>query len=322
MNDSSSDSLENDMNEDVETPRHEMLKKHGQGSTDMKKNTTNEEVKKESSSDSEEQIVKLVPESEPSSDDQQMEGQKLNNQSLVMGIEEGKNNPVNQDTEEILPSSLNTCPSTSSSSVSSPGTSPSGISASSQDGVLPQMAEYLMLIPTESSSTADYTFQEELSSDLYSYEMPASSSGQASSHLTHLNKESIECPSPSRPIAWLRNSMATLKNWSLRKKTKIHGAEEKKRGFLKRRTEPPPHAPGIPEARSLQEKQEEHEAVQAAECWSSYPSQDSEKHFSSSPNVVEDSMKLGMQPQEGESSGHCSSDTLPCAKTSACPSSE
>ncbi|ELK18808.1 Rho GTPase-activating protein 20 [Pteropus alecto] len=66
--------------------------------------------------------------------------------------------------------------------------------------------------------------------------------------------------------------------------------------------------PEVEETKSLQEKQEdmpvraaeELEAVQEAQCSSSYPSQVSEKHFSSALNLVEDSLKLCMQ-SHGES---------------------
>ncbi|XP_023389531.1 rho GTPase-activating protein 20 [Pteropus vampyrus] len=273
----------------------------------------------------------------------QMEGQKLINQSLVMGIEVGKSSAVNQTTEKFLPSSLNTCPSTSSSSLSSPGTSPSGSSVSSQDSAFSQISEHFVFTPTDTSSPIDCTFQaqrkqEELSSDLSSSSlisgMPGPSSRQSSNNLAHTNKDTIECPSHSvtlHPITWLRNGMASLKNWSLRKKPKAYGLEEKKIVSLKRFTEPPPHASGVPEARSLQEKKEdiplraaeELESVQAAECCSSYPSQDSEKCFSSALNLVEDSLKLRMQShEEGQSSGQCSSDILPCVKSSPCPSTE
>ncbi|ELK11940.1 Rho GTPase-activating protein 20 [Pteropus alecto] len=273
----------------------------------------------------------------------QMEGQKLINQSLVMGIEVGKSSAVNQTTEKFLPSSLNTCPSTSSSSLSSPGTSPSGSSGRSQDSAFSQISEHFVFTPTDTSSPIDCTFQaqrkqEELSSDLSSSSlisgMPGPSSRQSSNNLVHTNKDTIECHSHSvtlHPITWLRNGMASLKNWSLRKKPKAYGLEEKKIVSLKRFTEPPPHASGVPEARSLQEKKEdiplraaeELEAVQAAECCSSYPSQDSEKCFSSALNLVEDSLKLCMQShEEGQSSGQCSSDTLPCVKSSPCPSTE
>lgn len=406
----------NELNELVDTPCNELLKKHDQGSTDMKKNTTNKEVKEESSADNERNCVEPHPESkplaisevsshdppqnvpfdsstseyslehtagalessreheccsEPSSHDQhckpshlieiysekqrktsyeaghleggdvyldqqqslQMEGQKLNNQSLVMVIEEGKSNAMNENTKKDSPSSLNTCPSTSSSNLSSASPSPSGSSASSKDSGLPKMSENLVLTPVDSSTPVNCTFQEELASDLCSSilvpERPAPSPGQASSHLAHPNNNSIEYPSHSNFITRLRNGMASLTNWSLRRKTKP--AEEKKMGFLQRRTEPPPHASGVPEARSLQEKQEdtppknteEFDAMQVAKCCSSYPSQDSEKHFNSALNLVEDSLKLCMQSQEeGESSGHCSSETLPCVKPSACPSTE
>ncbi|ELK08141.1 Rho GTPase-activating protein 20 [Pteropus alecto] len=407
--DSSFGSLDNELNEDVDAPRNEVLKKIGQGSTDIQKIATNKQVKKESSSDNEGNHVKLFskskpvaiseasyshvsshdhsqnvpfdsstskyfPEhttgahkssrrhqrcSEPSSHDQhcklshlvgiyskkqqttsyeadhldgeddylkpqktlQMEGQKLINQSLVMGIKVGKSSAINQNAEKFSPSNLNTCPSTSSTSLSSPGTSPSGSSVSSQDSDLLQMSEHFVLTPADTSSPVDCAFQEDPSSDLCSSGlisgMPAPASGQTSSQLAYSSKDSVKCPSHSvtlHPMKWLRNGMAALKNWSLRKKPKAYGPEEEKRGSLKRCTEPPAHASGVSEARSLHEKQEdvplraaeELESVQAAECCSSYPSQDSEIHFCSALNLVEDSLKLCMQSNEGESSEYYS----------------
>lgn len=114
----------------------------------------------------------------------------------------------------------------------------------------------------------------------------------------------IECPSHSPPITMSSNAMAALK----------------------RDTSPVPQAVSLPDDQECMplSAAEEMEAVEAAEsCCDSHSSQDPEKHFGSAVNLVEDSLKLCMQSQEeGESSGHCSSDTLPCVEPSACLSTE
>lgn len=269
----------------------------------------------------------------------QMEGQKLINQSLVMGIEVGKSSATNQNTEKILPPRLNICPRTSYSSLSSPGTSPSGSSVSSQDSAFSQISEHSVFTPTETSSPIDCTFQaqrkqEELSSDFSSSSlisgMPGPSSGQASSHLAYTKKDSVEWHSQMHsvtlhPSTWLRNGVASLKNWSLKKKAKAYRPEEKKTGSLQGPMEVPPHASGVPEANSLQERQKDVPlraakglgAVQTAQRYNSQPSQDSEKHCCSPFTLVEDRLKLCTQShEEGEISGQCSPGARPCEQSS------
>ncbi|XP_067607076.1 rho GTPase-activating protein 20 isoform X3 [Pseudorca crassidens] len=269
----------------------------------------------------------------------QMEGQKLINQSLVMGIEVGKTSATNQNTEKVLPPRLNICSRTSYSSLSSPGTSPSGSSVSSQDSVFSQISEHSVFTPTETSSPIDCTFQaqrkqEELSSDFSSSSLisgiPGPSSGQASSHLAYTKKDSVEWHSQMHsvtlhPSTWLRNGVASLKNWSLKKKARAPRPEENKIGSLKGHTEPPPQASCVPEANALHERQKDMPqgvaeglgAVQTARWYSSYPSQDSEKHCSSPVSLVEDRLGLCMKsPEEGEISGQCSPGTLPHGRSS------
>ncbi|XP_032328314.1 LOW QUALITY PROTEIN: rho GTPase-activating protein 20 [Camelus ferus] len=264
----------------------------------------------------------------------QMEGQKLINQSLVMGIEVGKSGAANQNTEKVFPPRLNICPRSSCSSLSSPDTSPSGSPVSSQDSAFSQISEQSVFTPTETSSPIDCTFQaqgkqEELSSDFSSSSLisgiPGPSSGQASSHQAHTKKDSLEGHSQMRsvslhPSTWLRNGIASLKNWSLKKKARAPRPENNKTGSLKGPTEPPPRASGIPEASALQERQtdipqraaEGLGAVQTAQSCSSYPSQDSEKDGSSPSSLAEDGLELCMKsPEEGEKDGQCSPGTLP-----------
>uniref|UniRef100_A0A250Y6Z8 Rho GTPase-activating protein 20 n=1 Tax=Castor canadensis TaxID=51338 RepID=A0A250Y6Z8_CASCN len=261
----------------------------------------------------------------------QIEGQKLINQSLVMGIEVGKGSATNQSTEKVLPPRLNLCPRTSYSSLSSPGTSPSGSSVSSQDSAFSQISEHSVFTPTETSSPIDCTFQtqrkqEELSLDFDSSSlisaMPGPSTGQARSHLAYMRKDTVEWYSHRHcvtlhPSTWLRNGLASLKNWSLKKKAKPARPEEKKIGP----SEFPPPASGIPEASLLQQRQkdtplraaEELGAVQTAQRCSFYPYQDSEECCSSLFSLVES------KPNEGEEgAGQCISDPLPWGRTSSC----
>uniref|UniRef100_A0A667GXW3 Rho GTPase activating protein 20 n=1 Tax=Lynx canadensis TaxID=61383 RepID=A0A667GXW3_LYNCA len=269
----------------------------------------------------------------------QMEGQKLINQSLVMGIEVGKSSSTNRNTEKGLPPRLNVCPRTSYSSLSSPGTSPSGSSVSSQDSAFSQISEHSVFTPTETSSPIDCTFQaprkqEELASDFSNSSLisatPGPSSGQASSRLAYTKKDVVEWHSQIHsvtlhPSTWLRNGVASLKNWSLKKKARASRPEEKKVSSLKGPMEPPPYASGISEASPLQETQEDMPqrateglgAVQTAQWYSSYPSQDSEKHCSSPFSLVEDGLKLCVKShKEGESSEQRSPGTLPCKRSS------
>ncbi|XP_072813755.1 rho GTPase-activating protein 20-like isoform X1 [Vicugna pacos] len=264
----------------------------------------------------------------------QMEGQKLISRSLVMGIEVGKSGAANQNTEKVFSPRLNICPRSSCSSLSSPDTSPSGSPVSSQDSAFSQISEQSVFTPTETSAPIDCTFrpqgkQEELSSDLSSSSLisgiPGPSSGQASSHQAHTKKDSLEGHSQMRsvtlhPSTWLRNGIASLKSWSLRKKARAPRPENNKTGSLKGPTEPPPCAPGIPEASAPQERQtdipqmaaEGLGAVQTAQSCSSYPSQESEKDGSSPSSLAEDGLELCLKsPEEGEKDGQCSPGTLP-----------
>ncbi|XP_062949341.1 rho GTPase-activating protein 20-like [Cynocephalus volans] len=246
----------------------------------------------------------------------QMEGQKLINQSLVMGIEVGKSSATNQNTEKVLPPRLSLCPKTSCCSLSSPGTSPSGSSVSSQDSPFSQTSEHSVFTPTETPSPIDCNFQAqrkqgELSSDFSSSKfisgMPGLSSGQGSSHLVNTKKDSVGQHSQMRsvtlhPNTWLRNGIASLKNWSLKNKVKAARPEENKTGSLKGLSEPPPHASGVPEANSLEERQKDMPmkavdlgTVQTTHSYNSSPSQESERHSSSPFSLVDSGLKLCMK---------------------------
>uniref|UniRef100_A0A8C9F513 Rho-GAP domain-containing protein n=1 Tax=Pavo cristatus TaxID=9049 RepID=A0A8C9F513_PAVCR len=99
----------------------------------------------------------------------QMEGQKLINQSLIIGINVGKSDNANQNVEKKdlshcllppTPEGLNICSGFSSSSLSSPGTSPSLSSMSSLDSAFSQFSDQSVFTPTETSSPFDIsTFQ-------------------------------------------------------------------------------------------------------------------------------------------------------------------
>nr|XP_009682085.1 PREDICTED: rho GTPase-activating protein 20 isoform X2 [Struthio camelus australis] len=98
----------------------------------------------------------------------QMEGQKLINQSLIIGINVSKSDNTSQNIEKkdlsrcLLPPSpegFNICSGFSSSSLSSPGTSPSVSSMSSLDSAFSQFSDQSVFTPTETSSPLDSTFQ-------------------------------------------------------------------------------------------------------------------------------------------------------------------
>ncbi|XP_067145746.1 rho GTPase-activating protein 20 [Apteryx mantelli] len=98
----------------------------------------------------------------------QMEGQKLINQSLIIGINVGKSDNTSQNIEKKdlsrfllppAPEGLNICSGFSSSSLSSPGTSPSVSSMSSLDSAFSQFSDQSVFTPTETSSPLDSTFQ-------------------------------------------------------------------------------------------------------------------------------------------------------------------
>ncbi|XP_054581334.1 rho GTPase-activating protein 20 [Eptesicus fuscus] len=268
----------------------------------------------------------------------QMEGQKLINQSLVMGIEVGKSGATSQSTETLLPSRLSICPRTSCSSLSSPGTSPSGSSVSSQDSAFSQISEHSVFTPTETSSPIDCTFQahgqhgepSDFSSSRLTSGGSGPASGQASSRLAYTKKDTLERHSHMHsvtlhPSTWLRNGMASLKNWSLKNKARAARPEERKIASLPGPAEPRPHASGAPEANPQQETQKdmplraaaELPAVPTAQQHSSDPSHVSEPRGSSPSSQVEGTLELCLKSQEeGESSGQCSPGTPPCERSS------
>ncbi|XP_068936535.1 rho GTPase-activating protein 20 isoform X2 [Petaurus breviceps papuanus] len=260
----------------------------------------------------------------------QVEGQKLISQSLIMGIEVGKSNASNLNVEKMLPGTpprLNVCSRTSYSSLSSPGTSPSGSSVSSQDSAFSQISEHSVFIPTETSSPIDCTFstlrkQGELSPDFCS---PFSgifnpSPGLASSHPLCIKKDSVEWSSQMQPLTlqpstWLRNGVATLKNWSLKKKTKAPRQERKKANSVKGGLEQPTCSSEGSETSLLQERQLDASlrtaglvrAIETDNLCNPYVCQDSEDHDSSLISSVDVRLKLHMKPsKEVEGDSQCS----------------
>ncbi|KAM9169512.1 rho GTPase-activating protein 20 isoform 2-T2 [Pangshura tecta] len=189
----------------------------------------------------------------------QVEGQKLINQSLVMGIDVGQSGTVGQNGEKkdlsncLLPPPLlrlNICSRTSCSSLSSPGTSPSGSSMSSLDSAFSQFSDYSVFTPTETSSPLDYAFQPQkkhgelspefnpfsgihLGAGLSSFPSQASSSSSVCAR-----KESQKSPVTLHPSTWLKNGASTMKNWTLRKKERVSKEEEKKKSVVKITLEP------------------------------------------------------------------------------------
>ncbi|XP_074838118.1 rho GTPase-activating protein 20 [Carettochelys insculpta] len=185
----------------------------------------------------------------------QVEGQKLINQSLMMGIDVGKSASVGQNSEKkdlstcLLPPPplrLNICSRTSCSSLSSPGTSPSGSSLSSLDSAFSQFSDYAVFTPTETSSPLDYAFQTqkkhgELSPEFNPFSgvhpVPGLSSfpNQTSNSSICVRKESQKTLHPS---TWLKNGASTMKNWTLRKKERTSKQEDKRKSAVKITLEP------------------------------------------------------------------------------------
>nr|XP_060626964.1 rho GTPase-activating protein 20 isoform X1 [Anolis sagrei ordinatus] len=184
----------------------------------------------------------------------QVEGQKLMNQSLAMGIDVGKDSPESHTSEKkdtcnrLLPPPplrLNICSRTSCSSLSSPGTSPSGSSMSSLDSAFSQFSDYSVFTPTETSSPLDCTFHSqrkcgEISPDFIPFSgvhlgsgVGTSASTSQNSSLLGVKKESMEWPPHKSPVTlhpstWLKSGASTMKNWTLRKREKASKQEEKK----------------------------------------------------------------------------------------------
>ncbi|XP_042316097.1 rho GTPase-activating protein 20 isoform X2 [Sceloporus undulatus] len=183
----------------------------------------------------------------------QVEGQKLMNQSVVMGIDVGKDSPESHTSEKkeisncLLPPPplrLNICSRTSCSSLSSPGTSPSGSSMSSLDSAFSQFSDYSVFTPTETSSPLDCTFHSqrkygEVSPDFNPFSCVGSSPSTGhNSSLVCAKKESLEWPPHKSPVTlhpstWLKSGASTMKSWTLRKKDKASKQEEKKNSSIK-----------------------------------------------------------------------------------------
>ncbi|XP_067418925.1 rho GTPase-activating protein 20 [Emydura macquarii macquarii] len=206
----------------------------------------------------------------------QVEGQKLMNQSLVMGIDVGKSGTMGQNCEKkdlsnrLLPPPplrLNICSRTSCSSLSSPGTSPSGSSMSSLDSAFSQFSDYSVFTPTETSSPSDCAFQSqkkhgELSPEFNPFSGVhlvagfSSFPNQASSSSSVcVGKESQKSPVTLHPSTWLKNGASTMKNWTLRKKDRVSKQEEKKKSAVKITLEPQTDSSDALEDNLCQERQ-------------------------------------------------------------------
>ncbi|KAM4045835.1 rho GTPase-activating protein 20 [Anomaloglossus baeobatrachus] len=175
----------------------------------------------------------------------QVEGQKLINRSLTLGIDVGKNGNKKQPSDKkstpnrLLPPNalrINICSRTSCSSLSSPGTSPSGSSLSSLDSAFSQFSDYSVLNSNDVPSHLDCTLRQhkkqvELSPDFlgensFSGFVVAEEGKQLYNGTTFITgKDGIEFPNNkisinAPPIAWIKNSRSAVKNWSSRKTDK------------------------------------------------------------------------------------------------------
>ncbi|XP_069825874.1 rho GTPase-activating protein 20 [Dendropsophus ebraccatus] len=172
----------------------------------------------------------------------QVEGQKLINRSLTLGIDVSKNGNKKQTGDKkstpnrLMPPNalrINICSRTSCSSLSSPGTSPSGSSLSSLDSAFSQFSDYSVLNSNEVPSPLDCTLRQhkkqvELSPDFFgdhsfsgfvvteedkpSYNSTMFITGKDEAEFPN-NKISVTAP----PIAWLKNSRSAVKIWSSKK---------------------------------------------------------------------------------------------------------
>ncbi|KAM8976353.1 rho GTPase-activating protein 20 [Pelodytes ibericus] len=175
----------------------------------------------------------------------QVEGQKLIDRSLTLGIgvskSIGKKQTSNKKStsDRLLPPNalrLNTCSRTSCSSLSSPGTSPSGSSLSSLDSAFSQFSDYSVLTPNEVTSPLEcnprsYKKQIELSPDFMSANSFSGFLLDDNSRQSHhgtavcarkdgLERSCHKSPADVQSNNWLRNSTSNGKNWSSRKKEK------------------------------------------------------------------------------------------------------
>ncbi|KAG8584739.1 hypothetical protein GDO81_004752 [Engystomops pustulosus] len=181
----------------------------------------------------------------------QVEGQKLINRSVTLGIDVSKNgNKKQTGDKKIIPNRLmpptalrlNICSRTSCSSLSSPGTSPSGSSLSSLDSAFSQFSDFSVLNLNDVPSQLDCTLREhkkqvELSPDFlgdrsFSGFVVAEEGKQPSNGTTFINgkdggdfpnnKISVSAP----PITWLKNSRSSAKIWSSKKMDKYEGRSQ------------------------------------------------------------------------------------------------
>ncbi|XP_026530885.1 rho GTPase-activating protein 20 [Notechis scutatus] len=193
----------------------------------------------------------------------QVEGQKLINQNLVTGIEvSSKDDPESHISEKkdvsnrlLLPPPLrlNICSRTSCSSLSSPGTSPSGSSMSSLDSAFSQFSDYSVFTPTEASSPLDCASQPqrkfgEVSPDFNPFSGVHLGSGVSTfsnqannnqtSSLIPIKKDNLEWlphknPVTLHPSTWLKSGASTMKNWTLRKRERASKQDEKENTSVK-----------------------------------------------------------------------------------------
>ncbi|XP_075707716.1 rho GTPase-activating protein 20 isoform X2 [Rhinoderma darwinii] len=175
----------------------------------------------------------------------QVEGQKLINRSLTLGIDVSKNGNKKQTGDKkstpnrLLPPNalrLNICSRASCSSLSSPATSPSGSSLSSLDSAFSQFSDYSVLNSNEVPSPLDCTLRQhkrqvELSPDFlrensFSGFVAAEEGKQPCNGTTFITgKDGVVFPNnnnlvSSPPIAWLKNSRSAVKIWSSKKTDK------------------------------------------------------------------------------------------------------
>ncbi|XP_051782133.1 rho GTPase-activating protein 20 isoform X2 [Erpetoichthys calabaricus] len=185
----------------------------------------------------------------------QLEGRELINRSMNMGIDLNKLS-VNSSSERKdaqngsrlkmkppPPLRLNLCPTPSSSSLSSPGTSPSGSSMSSLDSAFSQYSDYSVFTPTETCVPISFLTQQSTSPSLCSpFSQHHSDSSSCSSPVLE-NNYAICCskegpdwmlqksPLTLHPNSWLKNSTPSSRSWSLRNKELRSKQEEKSKGL-------------------------------------------------------------------------------------------
>ncbi|KAM4701044.1 rho GTPase-activating protein 20 [Discoglossus pictus] len=206
----------------------------------------------------------------------QVEGQKLINRSLTLGIDVSKTSSKKQSTDKkstpnrLLPPTalrLNICSRTSCSSLSSPGTSPSGSSLSSLDSAFSQFSDYSVLTPNELSSPVDcnvrsYKKQVDFCPDFSSFSgftLDGDGKQSSSSNSSFIGKDSVNWPCQKSPVhnhpgAWLKNGTSTVKNWTSRKKEKATRHEDINKSILSMTTELQKSSSNISEDPSFQEQ--------------------------------------------------------------------